>query len=252
MTDDSGRRQAIPLQDRLEAVAREHDQTLGFTPRLIACRARLLEELLPPGEVLDLGCADGLLTERLARRHRRVVGVDASSLRLQRTARRCAGLSPGRVELRQALFEDFEPEPGEKLDAVVLSCILEHVADPAALLARSTHWLRPGGRVVVVVPNGGSLHRRAGVLMGLLPDLESLGDADDALDHERVYTLETLRREMRRAGLRVVQTGGYLLKPLPNDHMAELPKALVDAYEELGRELPELAAEIYAVGEPEP
>lgn len=250
MTDQVSRRGTPSLRDRLDAVASAHDQSRGFTPRLIACRAHLLEQLLPPGEVLDLGCADGLLTQRLARRHRRVVGVDASPLRLQRTRLRCAAFPTGRVELREALFEDFEPSAGERFDAVVLSCVLEHLAHPSALLARAATWLRTGGRVVAIVPNAGSLHRRAGVLMGLLSSAGDLDASDEALDHERVYTPESLRAVVHEAGLRVTLTGGYLLKPLPNEHMARLPEDLVDAYVELGRSFPELAAEIYAVGEP--
>lgn len=238
------------LPDRLDEVARENDQTRGFTPRLIACRARILAQFLAPGEVLDLGCSDGLLTEHLARRHRRVVAVDVSKVRLERTRERCHGVSQDRVELRRSLFEEFEPQLGERFDGVVLSCVLEHVAKPAALLARAGSWLRPGGKVVVIVPNAGSLHRRAGVILGHLEKLTDLGAADEALDHERVYTLDTLRRELRRAGLTVGTVGGYLIKPVPNDRMAELPPELVDAYEELGHGFPELAAEIYAVGGP--
>lgn len=250
MTQDASPHESPSLADRLDEVARENDQSRGFTPRLIACRARILAQFLAPGEVLDLGCSDGLLTEHLARRHRRVIAVDASRVRLERTRARCRELPEGRVDLRQSLFEDFEPQPGERFDGVVLSCVLEHIAEPAALLARAGSWLRPGGKVVAIVPNAGSLHRRAGVILGHLEDLTDLGAADEALDHERVYTLDTLRRELRAAGLSVGTVGGYLIKPVPNDRMAELPPELIDAYEELGHGLPDLAAEIYAVGEP--
>jgi 2-polyprenyl-3-methyl-5-hydroxy-6-metoxy-1,4-benzoquinol methylase len=238
------------LRRELDRVARGHHQDRGFTPRLIACRARQLRDLLSPGRVLDLGCADGLLTARLAEHHRVVVGVDASPVRLERAAAACAALPEGRLELRRALFESFEPEAGERFDAVVLSCILEHLPHPEELLRRAAGWLAPGGRVVAIVPNAGSIHRRTGVLMGLLPDLESLGDADEALDHHRVYTLDRLRHTFEAAGLTVTGSGGYLLKPLPNDRMAEMPAQLVDAWEELGRQFPELAAEIWTAGAP--
>lgn len=235
-----------PSIDLLEDIAEDHQQDRGFTPRLIACRARAISDALPRCDrVLDLGCADGLLTAALAEVHERVVAVDASATRVERTRAATQGKN---VDVRQAYFEDFAPAPGELFDAVVLACIIEHLDDPVALLRQCRDWLRPGGRVIAVVPNGRSIHRRAGVHMGLLPSLDALGEADDALDHKRVYTLDSLRREVESAGLDVEQTGGILLKPLPNSKMAELPAELIDAYEALGRELPDLAAEIWAVG----
>jgi SAM-dependent methyltransferase len=235
---------AVDLIAELETIARGHDQSAGFTPRLIACRARTLAALLPRGRVLDLGCADGLLTAALAGAHREVVAVDASPLRLERTAARCAAL--GNVSLIEATFEGFEPSA--RFDGVVLSCILEHLPDAAGLLARVRRWLSPGGRAVAIVPNGASLHRRAGVLMGLLADLHDHGEADHELGHETVYDLEQLSALFEASGLAVVDRGGHLIKPLPNREMAGLPPGLVDAYEELGRQLPELAAEIWVAG----
>lgn len=236
---------ALPPLDLLNEIAGEHDQTRGFTPRLIACRARLLNQLIPPGDVLDLGCADGLLTAALAGHHRSVVAVDASPIRVERTRAVTAGMP---VEVMQGYFEEIETH--RRFDAVIMACILEHLDDPVALLRRCAGWLRPGGVVASVVPHGRSLHRRAGVHMGMLPDLDALGEADDALDHKRTYTIEMLRGEYEQAGLRVTATGGILLKPLPNSKMAQQDPRLIDAWEALGRELPDLAAEIYALGTP--
>ena len=236
-----------PPLDLLEEIARSNDQTEGFTPRLIQCRANALADHIEPGTVLDLGCADGILTRKLAERHRRVVAVDASALRIERTRKWCAGLG---VQVVQSYFEQFEPPGGERYDAIVMSCVLEHLDDPVAQLARCRDWLAPGGSVISIVPHARSVHRRAGVHLGMLESLEALGEADDALDHKRAYTLDTLRREYEQAGLRVNAQGGILFKPLPNSRMSELPPALIDAYEALGRQLPDLAAEIYTVGRP--
>ena len=236
---------SLPPTTLLEDIASDHDQSAGFTPRLIRARANLLNQLIAPGAVLDLGCADGLLTRALAEHHRRVVAVDASTIRVDRTRAATRGLD---VVVEQAYFEEFTPDGGERFDAVILSCILEHLDDPGALLARCASFLAADGVVAVIVPHGRSFHRRAGVHMGLLPDLEALGEADDALDHKRVYTLELLRSEFVGAGLEVVHAGGIMFKPLPNARMADLPGELTDAYEALGGELPDLAAEIYSLG----
>jgi 2-polyprenyl-3-methyl-5-hydroxy-6-metoxy-1,4-benzoquinol methylase len=234
-----------PSVELLDGIAGEHDQTAGFTPRLIACRARVLNDAIAPGRLLDVGCADGVLTRHLARHHERVVAVDGSPIRVERTRAATAGLN---VEVHQSHFEDFEPPGGARFDAVVLSCILEHLDDPVSLLRRCAAWLVPGGVVAAIVPHGRSVHRRAGVHMGFLADLDDLGEADDALDHKRVYTRDSLRAEFEAAGLDVREVGGILFKPLPNSKMRELEPALIDAYEALGRELPDLAAEVYAIG----
>jgi SAM-dependent methyltransferase len=236
---------SLPPIELLNQIAEHHDQTAGFTPTLIGFRAEALDRILPRGTLLDIGCADGLLTRALAAGGRRVVAVDGSPIRVERTRRATAGLE---VEVHESYFEAFEPPDGRRFDGIVLACILEHLDDPVSLLARCAGWLAPEGVVVAVVPHGASLHRRAGVHMGLLPDLGALGESDDALDHKRVYTIDGLTAELERAGLRVVETGGILLKPLPNARMNELPPALIRAYAALGRELPELAAEIYAAG----
>ena len=237
----------LPPIQLLNDIAAQHDQTAGFTPTLIRIRAEQLDALVPRGLVLDIGCADGLLTRALAAGGRRLVAVDASPIRVERTRRATSGLA---VTVCQSYFESFEPPDGARFDGIVLACILEHLDDPVSLLVRCGGWLAPGGVVVAVVPHGRSVHRRAGVHMGILADLEALGEADDALDHKRVYTRETLIGEFERAGLKVSQTGGILFKPLPNSRMKDLPPELIDAYAALGRELPDLAAEIYAVGAP--
>ncbi|HKI87278.1 MAG TPA: class I SAM-dependent methyltransferase [Thermoanaerobaculia bacterium] len=230
----------------LEDVAAKHDQTEGFTPRLIACRAHTLATVVPSGSVLDLGCADGLLTAHLAKSQQRVLGVDASATRLSRARERTREMP--NVELRRALFDELSLE--ERFDAVVISCVLEHVASPQALLRRAANWLRPEGKIVAIVPHAGSLHRRLGQKMGILLEVTDPGSADEALEHRRVYTRQALAADFAAAGLEVIDSGGYLIKPLPNEAMATLEPRFVDACEELGRELPDLAAEIYAVGRP--
>lgn len=230
----------------LEDIAESNNQAVGFTPRLIACRANALKRAIRAGGVaLDLGCADGILTRALAEHHDRVVAVDASSIRAQRTRQATQGLA---VDVRESLFEQFEPYDGERFDAIILSCILEHLDDPVLLLKRCRSWLTKSGVVAAVVPHKYSIHRRIGVQMGLLADLDALGESDDALDHKRIYSLELLKSDFERASLSVDHTGGILFKPLPNSMMAELAPALVDAFESVGNDLPHQAAEIYAVG----
>ena len=74
-------------------------------------------------------------------------------------------------------------------DSVVCLNVLEHLADDGEALRRMRLLLRPGGRVVVVAP--------------ALPAL--FGQMDRALGHLRRYTLRSLRRAFRAAGLKATR-----------------------------------------------
>ena len=103
--------------------------------------APLLALLDPrPGErVLDLGCGDGALTEKLVSAGCTVVAVDASSEQVDGARRR--GLD-ARVARAEAL--PFEAE----FDAVFSNAVLHWVKDQAAALASVHRALVPGGRFV--------------------------------------------------------------------------------------------------------
>lgn len=65
------------------------------------------------------------------------------------------------VTLRRAGIEDAEIAPGS-VDAITLWHVLEHLDDPAAALRRVHGWLKPGGVLLVGVPNLASLQARLG------------------------------------------------------------------------------------------
>jgi SAM-dependent methyltransferase len=63
------------------------------------------------------------------------------------------------VELRQARLEDADMEPGS-VDAVTAWHVVEHLDDPAGAVGRMAGWLRPGGVLLIGVPNLDSLQAR--------------------------------------------------------------------------------------------
>jgi SAM-dependent methyltransferase len=65
------------------------------------------------------------------------------------------------IELVHGGIDDAEVPPGS-LDAATLWHVLEHVEDPGAALATITGWLRPGGMLLVGVPNLASVQARVG------------------------------------------------------------------------------------------
>lgn len=98
--------------------------------------------------VLDFGCSDGYFAERLYRAvpQLEVHGVDLirhDAWRARPAAIRFASSEPG-AEL---------PYDDGYFDAVFSSQVIEHVPDPAAVIAEFGRIVRPGGRVWIATPN---------------------------------------------------------------------------------------------------
>lgn len=227
-------------KNRLAAIAKTFSMRTGFNGRLEKYRIMTIRSILKNGRVLDVGCADGLMAMGLAQNIDFITAIDGS----QELVDRARQLELKNVEFICTLFEEFRPQ--KKFDSIILSDILEHIDNPRHLLSLSKEWVKDDGVICILCPNAGSIHRRVGVLAGMLNNVYDLNETDLRVGHRRVYDMELLTQEVSHHGLRVLKYGGMFLKPLSNDQMDQLPDAVVDAFYEIGRGLPcNLLAEIY-------
>ena len=116
----------------------------------------------PGRKVLDLGCRDGALTSRYAEGNE-VVGVDADREALAEAAK--LG-----IETRWADLDEPLPFDEAGFDVVVAGELLEHLRDPARVVADVRRVLRPGGTFVASVPNAYRLKNRLRFLAGRKPE----------------------------------------------------------------------------------
>ncbi|MGW0640978.1 class I SAM-dependent methyltransferase [Streptomyces badius] len=125
--------------------ARRYDATRGGEPRARAA-AEAVERLLPQGPcvVLDIACGTGIVTRRLSRPERTVVGVDRSPGMLGLAARR---LPEGVVRGDATRL----PFAADAVDAVVIVWLLHLLEDPLPVLAEAARVLRPGGVLITTV-----------------------------------------------------------------------------------------------------
>lgn len=119
----------------------------AFVPQL---GASIFDRLAPrAGErILDLGCGDGVLTERIAGAGAVVIGVDASPEMV--AAAQARGLD---ARLMDATNLSFTSE----FDAVFSNAVLHWVHDADAVLAGVARALKPGGRFVAELGGQGNI-----------------------------------------------------------------------------------------------
>lgn len=98
------------------------------------------------GDVLDVGCGEGLLVERLARVSRSVTGIDRDGWAIGQAEIRTATLTNVTVTMADFMTMDVTPE---SYDLVTFVAVIHHM-DLEAALRRSRQLLRPGGHLVVV------------------------------------------------------------------------------------------------------
>jgi 2-polyprenyl-3-methyl-5-hydroxy-6-metoxy-1,4-benzoquinol methylase len=226
---------------RLEEIAGWYSsRDWGFYTRLIHYTYRSIKPFLHGADGMEMGSADGEMTKFLREDFDRLHVLDASEDFVE-TAKSSGDNVSGSV----GLFEEFETDL--RFDTIVASHVLEHLVDPVLVVRRAREWLAPAGRLIVVVPNADSLHRRLGVKLGLLPATDALNEQDVGIHHRRVYRRETLEADLVAAGLEVTDRGGVFLKTLSNAQMQEFGDAVVEGFYELGKDFPDLCSEIYAV-----
>ena len=96
--------------------------------------------------VLDVGCGGGLLTEAMAQRGARVTGIDLSDKAL-RVAELHLQESRLSVTYEKASVDDFAARHTGEFDVVTCMELLEHVPEPAAMVAACARLVRAGGQV---------------------------------------------------------------------------------------------------------
>jgi trans-aconitate methyltransferase len=173
----------------------------GFVPVLGAPVLELLA--LRPGErVLDLGCGDGVLTERLVALGGDVVGVDASPAMIERA--RARGLDARTVDGTSLPFD-------HEFDAAFSNAALHWMRDADTVLGGVARSLRPGGRFVAEMGGHGCV---AAVRVALVAVLARHGIDGAARDPWYFPTVDDYGARLGRAGF-AVDSIALIPRPTP-------------------------------------
>ncbi len=177
-------------------------------------RVRLLRPYLPDpgGHLVDFGCGNGAQSLLLAPLCERVTGVDVNLQFLGEFAAQIAdqGLSDKVAGL--PLTEGRIPLADGAADIVTSFTVLEHVPDERAALAEMHRVLKPGGHLIISVPNRWWIFETHGCDLPLLPwnrvPLVSWWPKalHDRWARARIYRLREIAQIVNGAGFQVEET----------------------------------------------
>lgn len=137
--------------------------------------ATIKRHLSPADEILDIGCSEGYLLERLREAgYKHVTGIEPGP---QAEEAKKIGLDVRRGYFHARSF------PGRRFDGIILMHVFEHFAESVATLKALVGKLTKSGKLIIEVPDFGGYHHQ----------------------HLFFYTYEALRKLMSGAGLNIIE-----------------------------------------------
>jgi len=202
------------------------------------------------GNMLELGSFKGDFTKRFIPFFDDITCVEASDEAIKIAEKEFGN----NVKFIHSLFEDATLPT--QYDNIILTHVLEHIDDPVAVLRRiNDEWLTDTGRFFLVCPNANAPSRQIAVKMGLISHNSAVTPAEKEHGHQITYSLDTLERDAKAAGLKVIHRSGIFFKALANFQWDKLLQTDIISQEylegcyQLGQQYPDLCSSIFLMCE---
>jgi 2-polyprenyl-3-methyl-5-hydroxy-6-metoxy-1,4-benzoquinol methylase len=156
-------------------------------------------------DVLDVGCGFATTSQYIQQRGNRVVGIESNA----------DAVAVARTRIAEIIQSDLQALPNVgKFDAIIFADVLEHLPWPVGVLKKYADLLKPGGTIIVSLPNVGLWSVRLGLLLGRFRYQDS-GVLDRT--HLRFFT--------RRSAIEMLSSAGY--KPIRRTYNPGLMRPFV-------------------------
>lgn len=166
----------------------------------------IVKEIKPGEKILDVGCSEGYLATYLP--ENKVWGIDGNVEALKIAKEHC-------VDAKEMDLNNVPTSPvfHEQFDVIVYADVLEHLLYPEDILKHFKQYLRPGGKVIISLPNIALWRVRLNLLFGRF-DYTDYGVMDRT--HLHLYTFKTAKELVQKAGFTPVKEMGAanLLGPI--------------------------------------
>ena len=202
------------------------------------------------GSLLELGSHEGEFTKLFLPFIDDITCVEASDIAITKAKKELGD----NIMFYNNLFEEVSLP--KRYDNIILTHVLEHLDDPVIVLKRiNEEWLTESGRLFLVCPNANAPSRQIAVKMGLISHNSAVTPAEKEHGHRITYTLDTLERDAKEAGLNVIHRSGIFFKSLANfqwDQLLQTDIVSEDYLEgcyKLGQQYPDLCSSIFLLCE---
>ena len=205
---------------------------------------KLLEHSIKNKNVLEIGLGDGYITELLSNFFKEVIAVDISQEVINSVRKRL-------IKKKNIIFINSSIEKLNldfKIHNFYLGHILEHMDFPVESLTNFKKMFSSESIGYISVPNSNSIHRQIGVIMGLLESTDALNEKDISFGHKRLYTIRKLKDQVKKAGFKIIKSGGCFLKTMTYKQIDEFySEELIRGFIKIADKYPEISGDIYVI-----
>lgn len=202
--------------------------------------ARIILPFCHGKKVLEIGSADGVMTEDLVQTARSLSVVEPAATYCNKLREKFPN-----VTIHNCYLQEFDN--AATYEVIVMAGLLPHIEYPSVFLQTVKQFLTGDGVVLATVPNMTSLHRRIGVKAYMLKDV--YGDTERNIKFHQFgrFDKPSFEKVFRECGYEIVESFGYMLKPFSSEQMLglKLDWNIINALFELGKENEHLASQLY-------
>lgn len=154
--------------------------------------------------VLDLGCGDGFVMEKIIKAGNNVIGVEIADNAIKKAIKK------GFKVYDISLNSNWANEIKEKFDIVFAGEIIEHIFNTDLFLKNIKKVLKKRGKVIITTPNIATLGRRLMLLFGMNPLIETTARSTDA-GHIRYFTVGSLKKLLNDNNFHVISNSSSVV-----------------------------------------
>lgn len=158
------------------------------------------------------------------------------------------------IQIFQGFFEDYVDKLKKiaiEFDFIVCSSLIHEIDNPQKMLAGIRDVANENTIIHINVPNAQSFHRILAKEMGMIKNIHEQSSQMKLMQRQRTYDIDLLKQEIKDAGLMVIDSGSYFIKPFTHSQLQRgldekiIDEEVLDGLVKMEKYLPGMGAEIY-------